>query len=81
MVSPSAANTFEDGGHQRPLARLSCHGSVEIDDVDPARARRGEGRRCLGRVIAVDVFAAEVALAKPDDAAASKVDRREDREA
>jgi hypothetical protein len=49
--------------------------------VDPARARRGEGRRRLCRAIAVHTLAAEVPLAEPDDTAASEVDCRVDREA
>ena len=53
--------------------------SIEVDDVQPAGARRDKARGNGDRVVAVGGLGREVAAQEPDDPTAPKVDRREAR--
>src|SRR5262245_16465778 len=74
-----------DGGADRTdevgLRGPSGARAVEVDDVEPARARGGEPARHRDRIVAVDRLAVEGALPEADAAAAAQVERRIDRHA
>ena len=63
-----------DGGDHLELARCRIAGSIEVHDVQPARAGVGEAHGNLDRVVPVDRLPVEVAPQEPHDAAAPQVD-------
>src|SRR5262245_26186991 len=63
-----------DGGHQLRLHRTAGARAVQVDDVQPARARRREAARHRHRVVAVDRLAIVGALQEADAAPAAQVD-------
>jgi hypothetical protein len=68
----------DDRGDLLEVGRRTRPGAVEVDDVEPWRARHGELRSHGGRVVPVRGLALEIAFDQADDATAPKVDRREE---
>ena len=62
---------------RRGCARLAGARGVEVDDVDPLRARGFELAGDAHRVVVVDGLGVEVALVQADAVAVPQVDRRE----
>ena len=67
-----------DGRDDRAMRRDAGPGGVEIDDVQPRRARRRELERGRDRIRVVCGLPVEVALGEPDHASPTQVDRRQD---
>ena len=65
-----------DRSDDRTVQRLACARGIEIDDVDPTRARVGEADGDGDRVDVVCDLPAVVALVQPNDLARSEVDGR-----
>jgi hypothetical protein len=69
----------DDRLDRRHLPPTSGPRAIQVDDVDPLGAGRGELCGDGQGVLGVDLFAVEVALAKAHDAPAAEVDRGQDR--
>ena len=74
--SPSRGDTLDQA-----QVRRTGEGPVEIDEVEPRRARAGEALRGRDRVAAVDRDLPATALGEADDPSVEHVDRRIDDEA
>ena len=72
---PGRGDTLDQAQVRRP-----GEGAVEIDEVEPRRARGGEALRGRDRVAAVDRDPLATALGEADDASVEDVDRRIDDE-
>jgi hypothetical protein len=72
------ADRRTDRRDQRRLDRTAGTRTVEIDDVEPARAQRLPAARDAHRIVAVDGLAREVALGEAHAATAAQVDGRVD---
>ena len=81
----AAADLDWDPGRRDTLDQVQVRrpgeGTVEIDEVEPRRARGGESLRGRDRVAAVDRDPLTTALGEADDAPVEHVDRRVDDEA
>ena len=74
--NPGRGDTLDQAQVRRP-----GEGAVEIDEVEPGRARGRETLRGRDRVAAVDRDPLAAALREADDASVEHVDRRVDDEA
>src|SRR5207247_2073362 len=69
------AHRGADGSHQVGLHRPPGARAIQVDDVEPARARRLEATSDRHRIVAVHRLAVESALEEPHAAAAAEIDR------
>jgi hypothetical protein len=74
------ADRRQDLPNHLALALAAAPGSVEIDEVEPARAGRHETAGDLDRILAEDGLRGEVTAQQPDHPAAAQVDCRQDLE-
>ena len=70
----------DDPAHCLAVAAFPCEGTVEVDDVEVARAGPSERQRLCGGVVAIDGGAVHVALGEADDLTGLEVDGGEDDE-